>query len=323
MSTDQVLENDIKSDRKLVRRSSSGDTSGPDDDDYQNQMIDATEEDNTDATNKVEDKQPMTTEVSQKVMESTKYFGNLIFSAASKARQTMTATAKQIKQTVEHAGIMQDFTKEQQQFIKDHGGHMEVGVTPWVGCHDPDAVKQEILSLSQDKRNFVRSPPTGVQFNFDLDSSYPIALALLKEDPNLNKMRFEIVPKLVKEDVFWRNYFYRVSLIKQSTQLSSFDKKGRKSWSSSRSSSAEGPDEPGDDQSPTGAEPEFISDAYQGTQVSADDIHKDIKQNKNKVTDDLEEELSRDLQEFEVVAGDAVNIDEEELERELAEMDLK
>jgi hypothetical protein len=38
---------------------------------------------------------------------------------------------------------------------------------------------------------------------------------------------------------------------------------------------------------------------------------------------ELEEELSKDLQEFEVVAGDAVNIDEEELERELAEMDIK
>ena len=38
---------------------------------------------------------------------------------------------------------------------------------------------------------------------------------------------------------------------------------------------------------------------------------------------DLEEELNKDLQEFEVVAGDAVHIDEEELERELAEMDIK
>ncbi|CAG2171647.1 unnamed protein product, partial [Oppiella nova] len=132
----------------------------------------------------------------------------------------------------------------------------------------------------------------------------------------------------VKEEVFWRNYFYRVSLIKQSTQLSAFDKKGNTSWSSSRSSSAEGPDEPGDDQSPTGAEPEFISDAYQGSQVSAEEVRKGMRQlgvrkDSNKATDDLEEELSRDLQEFEVVGGDAVNIDEEELERELAEMDIK
>ncbi|CAG2178746.1 unnamed protein product, partial [Oppiella nova] len=132
--------------------------------------------------------------------------------------------------------------------------------------------------------------PSGVQFAFDMDTTYPIALALLKEDPNLNKMRFEIVPKLVKEEVFWRNYFYRVSLIKQSTQLSAFDKKGNTSWSSSRSSSAEGPDEPGDDQSPTGAEPEFISDAYQGEQVSAEEVRKGMRQlgvrkDSNKATD--------------------------------------
>lgn len=41
------------------------------------------------------------------------------------------------------------------------------------------------------------------------------ALATLKQDPNLDKMRFYLVPKEVEELVFWRNYFYRVSLLKQ------------------------------------------------------------------------------------------------------------
>ena len=31
--------------------------------------------------------------------------------------------------------------------------------------------------------------------------------------------RYELVPKQVKEDEFWRNYFYRVNLIKQSFDL--------------------------------------------------------------------------------------------------------
>ncbi len=51
------------------------------------------------------------------------------------------------------------------------------------------------LSL-QDRRNFVRSPPAGVDFQFDYDSFYPIALATLAEDPNLETMRFELVPKM-------------------------------------------------------------------------------------------------------------------------------
>ncbi|OWJ99663.1 SYAP1 [Cervus elaphus hippelaphus] len=73
--------------------------------------------------------------------------------------------------------------------------------------------------IDKDKRNFLRDPPAGVQFNFDFDQMYPVALVMLQEDELLSRMRFDLVPKLVKEDVFWRNYFYRVSLIKQSAQL--------------------------------------------------------------------------------------------------------
>ena len=46
----------------------------------------------------------------------------------------------------------------------------------------------------------------------------------------------------MNEETFWRNYFYRVSLLKQSTQANSL--KGCKSgYGSSSSSEAEGPDE--------------------------------------------------------------------------------
>lgn len=47
------------------------------------------------------------------------------------------------------------------------------------------------------------------------------AMATLKEDPNLERMRFYLVPKEVEELVFWRNYFYRVSLLKQFALTSS------------------------------------------------------------------------------------------------------
>ncbi len=45
------------------------------------------------------------------------------------------------------------------------------------------------------------------------------AVVLLQEDPRLERMRYELVPKRVKEDEFWRNYFYRVGLVKQSFEL--------------------------------------------------------------------------------------------------------
>lgn len=52
-----------------------------------------------------------------------------------------------------------------------------------------------MMKYFKDKRNFLRNPPSGVKFQFDFDSMYPIALATLQEDPNLQKMRFELVPK--------------------------------------------------------------------------------------------------------------------------------
>ena len=41
----------------------------------------------------------------------------------------------------------------------------------------------------------MRNPPAGVQFHFEYESSFPIALVMLEEDPNLKKMRFDLVPK--------------------------------------------------------------------------------------------------------------------------------
>jgi len=49
--------------------------------------------------------------------------------------------------------------------------------------------------LLQDKRNFIRNPPASSQFFFDYDVNYPVALVMLSEDPDLQMMRFELVPK--------------------------------------------------------------------------------------------------------------------------------
>lgn len=45
-------------------------------------------------------------------------------------------------------------------------------------------------------RNFVRAPPAGVDFQFDYEVSYPVAMAIMDQDPNLEKMRYELVPKM-------------------------------------------------------------------------------------------------------------------------------
>lgn len=56
-------------------------------------------------------------------------------------------------------------------------------------------------------------------FKFDIATNFPIAVALLRSDPQLTKMRFDLVPKQIKEHAFWHNYFYRVELIKNAVAL--------------------------------------------------------------------------------------------------------
>lgn len=65
----------------------------------------------------------------------------------------------------------------------------------------------------------MRAPPSGVDFDFNYDISYPIAIAIIAEDSALEQMRFDLVPKIITEENFWRNYFYRVSLICQAGDL--------------------------------------------------------------------------------------------------------
>uniref|UniRef100_G3MQF4 BSD domain-containing protein n=1 Tax=Amblyomma maculatum TaxID=34609 RepID=G3MQF4_AMBMU len=274
--------------------------------------------------------------VSHKAMESAKSIGSFLFSVANKAGKTVQETAKQIKTTVEENSILADFNREQENFLKSKQ-RCDVGILPWVGCEDEENVKQQILSLSADKRNFVRSPPSGVQFEFDMVTMSPVAMALLQEDPNLEKMRFEIVPKWIPETDFWRNYFYRVSLIKQSTQLSALSHgKGAGSSSSGDTSSVSSQQSPsdesskqnlagGDDEealdSPTH---EFVSDTFQGNKISEEEVKMGMKQlgmGDKAADDEWEKELQQELQDYEVVATDpAAQGDDPEWENEIQEM---
>uniref|UniRef100_A0A1X7TJ89 BSD domain-containing protein n=2 Tax=Amphimedon queenslandica TaxID=400682 RepID=A0A1X7TJ89_AMPQE len=95
-----------------------------------------------------------------------------------------------------------EFQKEQDKFVRNQQRLKDASVPPW------------------DSRNVLREPPPEVNFTFEYSRIAPVAMVMLKEDPRLQKLRFELVPKKVSEEIFWRNYFYRVSLAKQSVQLS-------------------------------------------------------------------------------------------------------
>ena len=102
--------------KEKVYRAGSGDTDGPDNEDEANPEVDDAQVDPTDAKHSFN-----SAEISQKAVESAKYFGSkyfifalyrsditmilfadFLFSVANKAGQTVSATAKQIKSTVEN-----------------------------------------------------------------------------------------------------------------------------------------------------------------------------------------------------------------------------
>ena len=41
----------------------------------------------------------------------------------------------------------------------------------------------------------LREPPPEVEFPFEYSRISPVAMVMLKEDPRLQKLRFELVPK--------------------------------------------------------------------------------------------------------------------------------
>lgn len=282
-------------------------------------------------------------EMSNKAVKSAKEWGSYLFefgkTATNQVTDQVSKTAKQFKETIDEKTMIGDFNKIQSEFVgenQERKKKSEAAVAPWVGYNEEEAMKSQILALSADKRNFMRNPPAGVQFNFDFETSYPVATAMLQEDPNLEKMRFELVPKQVKEHRFWRNYFYRVSLIKQSAQLTSLaqntgstsespsrqtseSSKGAKQKRKSSSKEDEKEAEEFHPSSPT--EHEFISDAFQESQISEDDLKKEMQQlgmsDKEDDIPEWEKELQAELQEYEVVTDGNDLADDDDLEQEI------
>lgn len=271
-------------------------------------------------------------------------FGNYLFNFATAATKKITEsvaeTAQTIKKSVEEGKIddiidktiIGDFQKEQKKFVEEQNiKKSEAAVPPWVDSNDEETIQQQILALSADKRNFLRDPPAGVQFHFDFDQMYPVALVMLQEDELLSRMRFALVPKLVKEEVFWRNYFYRVSLIKQSAQLTALAAQ-QQAAGREKSLGREGAmplaeavrpktppvviksqlksEEEEEEISTSPMVSEFVSDAFDTCNLDQEVLRKEMEQlvlhKKESVLEedsaDWEKELQKELQEYEVVA---------------------
>uniref|UniRef100_A0A915A0H5 Ras-related protein Rab-8B n=1 Tax=Parascaris univalens TaxID=6257 RepID=A0A915A0H5_PARUN len=135
--------------------------------------------------------------------------------ATAVAAETAEETAKTLRTVVAEKTILGTFDDEQSKFCaqlkKEENSCISL---PWDNLPDQSVARKQMLGLSLDSRNFTRDPPSETDFNFE--NTQAIAMAMLDEDPNLRKIRYQLVPKQLTEERFWRNYFYRISLIRQS-----------------------------------------------------------------------------------------------------------
>ncbi|CAH1401898.1 unnamed protein product [Nezara viridula] len=235
-----------------------------------------------------------------KALAGAKSLGNLLYSAVNKAGKTVSEASAKIKKTVEENSILGEFNKEQEQFIKEKNKNGGAPVPPWVGCPNQEALREECLALSTDRRNFVRAPPEGVEFSFDMEREFSVCQAILQEDPNLEKMRFELVPKIINEENFWRNYLYRVNLICQAAEVSNMAESANVGG---------GPTETSAGDVRGLAETGFVSEEFP---ASSEDI-KEVQEGMRKLgiktdqeSQEWEKELEAELQDYEMVGDKSI-----------------
>ncbi|KAL1456278.1 hypothetical protein WDU94_001020 [Cyamophila willieti] len=283
-------------------------------------------------------------DTSEKVSSPVMNIGNLLYSAVNKAGQSVTEVGAKVtegavtmgaklKKTVEENSILGEFNKEQESFIREKNSTQSKKydfLPPWVGHPNEDQLKAACLDLSKDKKNFTRDPPPGVVFEFDYNTQFLCAMVTLKQDEQLEKMRFELVPAQLNEVTFWRNYFYRVSLITQAHELSSLEAEHLSSQQKSASDAAtnQDPSDQHDDNSNTSEqkrvlEPslnqDFVSDTITTSNKDLDEIREEMKKlgldtktsNSNTTEEDWERELDAEINEFEVVPQDGASSDAE------------
>ncbi|XP_050452066.1 synapse-associated protein of 47 kDa isoform X2 [Cataglyphis hispanica] len=265
--------------------------------------------------------------VSTKALAGAKSLGGFLYSAVNKAGKTVVEASVKIKKTVEENRLIAELNKEQEAFIASkQAGEKGEAVAPWVGAPNEDALREECLSLSTDRRNFVRAPPPGVEFAWDFEAVQPMAQATLALDPNLEAMRFELVPKVISEENFWRNYFYRVSLLRQGYELNAMASSQQEAESNSNQTLASTTDSidhtqvqmtTGQTTTPgattTGSNStladspghEFVSDTMRVSDTDLEEVREGMRKlgMQPPKEEDWERELEAELKDYEVVTG--------------------
>ncbi|GAM28956.1 hypothetical protein SAMD00019534_121320 [Acytostelium subglobosum LB1] len=92
---------------------------------------------------------------------------------------------------------------------------------PWMDFKLDDQARQreavdKILDVKMSKKTFLTSPPIDSDYCQEFDTALiQIATVSLKYDRQLEKIRFLLVPRFISEEQFWKNWYYRVTLIRR------------------------------------------------------------------------------------------------------------
>ncbi|XP_003488904.1 synapse-associated protein 1-like isoform X2 [Bombus vosnesenskii] len=257
--------------------------------------------------------------VSTKALAGAKTLGGFLYSAVNKAGKTVVEAGAKIKKTVEENRLVAELNKEQEAFIANKHTEKGEAVAPWVGAPNEDILREECLSLSTDQRNFLKPPPKEVDFPWDFEAVQPMAQATLALDPNLENMRFQLVPKVISEENFWRNYFYRVSVLRQSHELNTMADQTENNLNQTSAGTVDQPEV----QVTTGQESsgtamtgsnsaladspghEFVSDSMRVSDTDLEEVREGMKKlgMQPPKEEDWERELEAELKDYEVVTG--------------------
>jgi len=160
-------------------------------------------------------------------------------------------------------------------------------------------LKRRILKLTKDQTNFIAKAPDSSVFSFDMKAATPYATKAIELDPELRKLRFKLVPQKVPETEFWRNYFYRVSLIREQLSVEPLQLSGKAKIVSDENKAAdedENDNEEGASKDKTLAKDPYVAQSAENIsrtlgQGAEDFDHPDV----NNLSDDIKEKLRKEL----------------------------
>ena len=145
--------------------------------------------------------------------EKAAQFANRMFGIAAKASHKLQEKAVA---NLSPMAVIGSIEKERQKFmveLQKEKNSSAVGDLERL-LSNPQAQKH-IISISAKTENFTEEPP----MKFDLDSEVEEIKASANQifglDPRLKEVRFALVPKQISEEKFWRNYAYKLSLVKK------------------------------------------------------------------------------------------------------------